>query len=294
MTFRENITEHIKKNRPKLNESSVKTYTSILFNINKQLNPDNDDLKIFNDDDRILNHLKDKTPKTRKTILSALFILTKNEKYNELMLQDCKATNEYYKEQKKSKTEEQNWMTVDEIKNIYDDLFNKVNSIFSKQTISDDDTIINFILLGLLGGGVSGLPPRRSLDYADMKIKNYTTTDNYYKAGKMYFNTYKTAKFYGEQTLDIKKDAPELNKIIMKWIKINPTDYLLYGSTKQKLTSPQITKRLNNILGRNISTSLLRHIYLTKKFGGIDIKEMEETATEMGNSSSQVMLYVKK
>ena len=74
MTFRENISAAVEKQRPHLNPSSVKTYTSILFNLSKRLDPDNDDMKFFDDDAKIIESLKDKTPQTRKTVLAALFI----------------------------------------------------------------------------------------------------------------------------------------------------------------------------------------------------------------------------
>ena len=101
MPFREQIAEKLKEKRPNLSASSLKTYTSILFNLRKKLDPDNDDMKFFEEDDKILDSLKDKEPQTRKTTLSALFVLTGKSSYNDLMLTDCRHTNEIYKEQKK-------------------------------------------------------------------------------------------------------------------------------------------------------------------------------------------------
>ena len=77
------------------------------------------------------------------------------------MLQDCKHTNEMYKTQKKSQKEEDNWMSTEEIKTIYNELLVKVNAMFSKKLLADYQTINNFILLGVLGG-VTGIAPRRS------------------------------------------------------------------------------------------------------------------------------------
>ena len=293
MTFRENISAAIEKQRPHLNPSSVKTYTSILFNLRKKLEPENEDMKFFDDDEKILESLKDKTPQTRKTVLAALFILTNNKSYNELMLEDCRHTNDLYKTQKKSQKQEEGWVSVEEIQQIYDSLFEKVNAMFSKELLADYQTINNFILLGCLGG-VSGISPRRSQDYTEMKIKNYDTkTDNYYKAGKFYFNIYKTAKDYGEVIIDVKTKAPEFYKVLNKWVKYNPTDYLLFSSNKQKLTSSQITRMLNKIFGKNTSTDLLRLIYLTEKYGKIQ-DGMESTAKDMSHSSAMQALYIKK
>ena len=292
MTFREIIENKIKEKRPNLNPSSLKTYVSILFNLNKKLNPDNETLDWFNDDVKILEFLKEKTPQTRKTVLSALFVLTANEKYQSQMLSDCKLTNEMYKSQKKSQKEEDNWMSSSEIKEIYDDLFQRVSLMFSQKLIADYSTINNFILLGVLGG-VSGLSPRRSKDFTEMKIKNYTNQDNFFKAGKFYFNVYKTAKEYGQQIIDVKQKAPEFYKLLNKWVKVNPTEYLLFSSNQQKLTSPQITRMLNKLLGKNVSSSMLRHIYLTEKYGEIQ-DEMEQTSKEMAHSKSTQAEYIKK
>ena len=209
-SFREVISDKLKHNRPNLSYSSLKTYVSILFNLCKKLHPENEDLTWFDNDVTILDHLKDKPSASRKTILSALFVLTGKSEYNKLMLEDCKHTNEVYKEQTKNKKQEEALMSVDDIKKIYDKYFDKVTAMFSKKMIADYPTIVKYILLGCLSGA-AGLSPRRSLDYTEMKVRNYNPdTDNYYKNGVFYFNMYKTAKHYGQQTLDVKTLAPEL------------------------------------------------------------------------------------
>ena len=104
---------------------------------------------------------------------------------------------------------------------------------------------------------------------------------------------YKTAKDYGEQVVDVKEKAPEFNAILSKWVKSNPTDYLLFSSNQQKLTSPQVTRMLNKLFGKNTSTDLLRHIYLTNKYGKLQA-EMAEDAKDMSHSSSTQALYIKK
>jgi hypothetical protein len=293
-SFRDLIAEHLKKNRPNLSDSSLKTYVSILFNLHKKLNPEGEDIKFFDDNEKILEHLKEKTPSTRKTVLSALFVLTGKKEYNDLMLQDCRESNEHYKEQKKSKKQEEGWMSMDEIRKIYDELLTTVNAMFSKKLLANYQSIINFILLGCLGAGVSGLPPRRSLDYTEMKIKNYNPqTDNYFKNGIFYFNIYKTQKTYGQQTLDVKSLAPEFYKILKKWVSCNPTDYLLFSSVEKKLEPSQITRMMNNVLGKTISVDLLRHIYLTEKYGKIQA-EMKSDSSAMGHSTEEQALYIKK
>ena len=169
----------------------------------------------------------------------------------------------------------------------------EVKLMFSKKLLSNYQTIVNFILIGALGG-VSGLAPRRSLDFCEMKVRNFDPkTDNYYKGGKFVFNRYKTAKDYGEQVIDVKEKAPEFNAILSKWVKSNLTDYLLFSSNQQKLTSPQVTQTLNKLFGKNTSTDLLRHIYLTNKYGKLQA-EMMEDSHDMAHSSATQALYIKK
>ena len=106
------------------------------------------------------------------------------------------------------------------------------------------------------------------------------------------FNTYKTSKFYGEQRIEIPK---ELKTILTKWLKVNGTDYLLFDINGSKLTSVKINQRLEKIFGKKAGANLLRHLYLTSKFGDTIKKnnEIDETMEDMGSSASQLKTYVK-
>ena len=291
--FRKNIDEKIRQNRPQLGSSSVKTYVSILSNLHKKLKAANEDLDWFNNEEKeIMEFLKEKAPQTRKSVLSALFVLTGNDVYRDLMLKDCGVVNAQYKEQKKSTKETENWIPTEDIQNIYNGLLEKVGPMFKRNVTGDYPTIMQFWLVALLGG-VAGIPPRRSLDYGLMKIRGYDTkTDNYYKAGIFYFNRYKTAEKYGLQSIKVPKD---LQVLLKKWIKMNDTDYLLFSSNKRPLSSPQINRILNKVFNKKVSVDMLRHIYLTNHYKNIPaLKDMENLATEMGHSLNQQMLYVKK
>jgi hypothetical protein len=236
------ITETLQKNRPNLSASSLKTYSSVLRNLQKNMKGEG--LEWFSNNDRdILEYLKDKTPQTKKTTLSALFVLTKQQSFKDVMMTVMKSVNDTNKEQKKNVKQEENWMSVTEIKEKYEPLLVKIKKMLSNKSILNESTMMEFLLVSFLGGVVKELPPRRSQDYTELKIRNYDTKkDNYYKAGKFYFNVYKTAKTYGLQVIDVPK---ELDIILKKWIKINTNDYMLYSTNGNKLTSPQVTRILN-------------------------------------------------
>jgi integrase len=297
MTFREEITKVIKEKRPKIGENSIKTYTSLLFNLAKKL--DGNDMEFFHKNvETILNHLKDVASNLRKTTLSALYIITGDDEYRKIMLDDCNKTNQYYKEQTKNKKEEENWISFDEIKAKYNELLGQVKAMFGRNAVINDKVIMEYFVIALLSGA-SGLSPRRSLDYSEMKIRNYDPkVDNYYKNGVFYYNQYKTSKKYGLTTINVKQEAPELDAIIKKWIKINPKDYLLYSTNGEKLAPSQITRISNGLFdGKKISVDMYRHFFLTNYYKDKpipDLETMEKLAHEMGHSVQTALQYIKK
>jgi hypothetical protein len=288
-----NLKQYIKDKRPSLSESSLTTYTSILRSLYKKLYGDGDiDFSKFNQADKILEHLKTLPPNRRKTILSALVIITDNKKYREQMLEDVRDYNKEISKQEKSPQQEANWVTQQEVESMYNSLKKNANMIYKKDSITNADlqVIQNFIILALF----NLIAPRRSKDYVDFKIRNVDKDkDNYMEKGKFVFNSYKTAKTYGKQEVAIPR---ELTTIINKWIKVNPTDYLLFDSNMNPLTAVKLNQRLNRIFdGKKIAVNALRHSYLTDKYAD-DMKKKSSMATDMsnmGSSLSQMETYVK-
>lgn len=282
--------ELVKDKRPNLNIKSIKTYSSVLNTIRKDLNIDK--VKDFNNDKKILKYLEDMPVNKRKTRLSALLVLTDNENYKKQMLQDINQFNANVKEQKKSVVEKENWMTKEEINKIYEKSKKKANELYKKKDlkISELQTIQDFILLSLFVLNI----PRRSLDYTEMKISDIDPKkDNYIKGDKMVFNIYKTSKNKGTDIIEIPK---KLKTILNKWIKINPTDYLLFDSKYQKLSSIKVNQRFNKIMDKGgFSVNMFRHIYLTDKYKDTmkEMKKMEEDMDDMGSSIKQATTYIK-
>ena len=100
------ITEALKFNRPNLSASSLKTYSSVLRNLQKNMGGEGIEWFSNNDKD-ILDYLKEKTPQTKKTTLSALFVLTKQQSLKDVMMTVMKSVNDTNKEQKKNEKQEE-------------------------------------------------------------------------------------------------------------------------------------------------------------------------------------------
>jgi integrase len=293
------MTEHLKelimKNKPNISKSSVATYLSILKNLYINVFKDDKmDLKNFDNTDKILDSLKDLEPNKRKTILASLVVITDNKKYRDQMLKDIETYNSKESQQLKSDKQNDSWLDTSEIDDIYKTMEQVVKHLYKKKELSmlDLQEIQNYIILCILSGKF--IPPRRSKDYVDFKIKNIDQEkDNYISKKSMVFNSYKTAKTYARQELPI---PPELMKILNKWIKINPTEYLLFDSNGKKLTNVKLTQRLNKIFGKKASVNQLRHTYLSNKYQDtIKLnKEMEDDMNAMGSSRAQEKIYIKK
>ena len=289
------LKEELKSKRKTLSESSLTTYSSILKNLYKKVFGEGQiKLDNFDKTKEIIEYIKDVPPNKRKSILSALVVLTDNEDYRKLMLGDINKYNSFIKTQQKTDTQEANWIEKEKIKEVFDKLEKDAKQIYKKQslTMNDLQSIQEYIIVALLGGLF--IPPRRLLDYTEFRVKNIKKDEhNYYNRGSLYFNHYKTSKHYGEQSVKVPKI---LQAILMKWIKINPNEYLLFDVNGNKLNSVKLNQRLNKIFNGKISVNNLRHTYLSDRFGDTieKNKQIANTMEQMGSSSSQLEVYVKK
>jgi integrase len=290
------IKDYIHSKRPTLSKSSITTYASILKNLYLKVFKDDDmDLGKFDNSEPVLSFLKDMPPNRRKTILSALVIITDKKAYRDLMADDVRDYNKDINKQEKTPAQEASWVETNQVKEVCDDLKKVADLLYKKKqmTSADLQQIQNYIIMCVLGG--SYISPRRSKDYVDFKIRNIDKQkDNYMDKGKFIFNSYKTAKTYGKQEVEI---PTQLRNIISKWIKVNPTEYLLFDANGGKLSAVKLNQRINKIFdGRKVSVNQLRHTFLTDKFGDTIAKKalVADTMEDMGSSSAMLDTYVKK
>jgi len=290
----QDLKDYIHSKRPNLSNSSLITYTSILKNLYHKVFGNDVDFHKFDDAQSILHYLKDIPPNKRKTILSALVIITDKKEYRDLMMQDVQDYNKDIAKQEKSPEQIASWVNSDEIKEIWEDLKRNAELLYKKKTLTPSDLqeIQSYIIISLLGGIF--IPPRRSKDYVDFMIKDIDKSkDNYVEKNKMFFNSYKTAKTYGCQIIDIPR---ALQTILKKWININPTRTLLFDANMNPLSSVKLNQRINKIFHeKKVSVNALRHSYLTDKYkqhSEVD-KQLSKDMTEMGSSKAMADTYIK-
>jgi integrase len=293
------IKDIIQSKRPSLSANSLTTYTSILKNLFKKVfsNEETFSAELFDKDyQKVLSFLQDIPFNKRKTSLSALVVLCPDNKhYRELMMADIEAYNTDIAKQEKTPTQKANWIESNEIANLWNKMKIDVDLLYKKQILTEHDRqhIQNFVILTVLSGLF--FPVRRSKDWCDFKVRNIDKEkDNYLDKSNLVFNSYKTAKTYGKQTVAI---PTKCKNILQKWIKINPTsDYLFTDTNGKPLTAVKMNQRLNKLFGgKKISVNALRHSFLTTKYANTmkEMKDMENTMKEMGSSTNVAQNYVK-
>lgn len=302
------IEENIILNRPNIKQSSLNTYLVSLKNLRKKIDgiTELDNTKFLNDFDKINNILKDEKLTTQKNrITSILVALSADNKKNESLIdkyqKKLKDLNDEYssflKTQKKTDTQEKNWLDYEDLVDIFNDVMKNVKK--DKITKKEKLDVKEFDLLQQLVILRTYLDFPLRNDFADMKIidsKEYKNLDsddeNNYLAllGKnkkvFILNDFKNKNRIGRKELQI---TPSLNKIINIWLKHNKSGwYLVKTDRKTPMNPNNITKFLNKIFmkkaNKKIGSSLIRHIVISKLTEGQPtIKEEEQKQKEIEN-----------
>jgi hypothetical protein len=311
VNFKDELVEKLKGKN--LSESSIKLY---IRNLEKLNGGELKDFKFLKNVDTVLDLLKAYKDNTKRSILISIVsilgccpddkkIVKLKQKYYDLML---KKNDEIKEKTTDEATEEQkeNWISWDDVKKRFDELKKEVEESTNNTVVLSKpafETLLYYMILALYIHN----QPRRNKDYQYMNVvfksndklpkdKNYLS----YSDNKLVFNVYKTSKKYGQKVEDINE---ELKKCIDLYLKFHPK---IKGKVKKNTDTPflvgydgnplsqvnSMTKIFNKIFNKKISSSALRHIFLSDKYGDV-VKEMKEDADKMGHSVQQQKEYIK-
>jgi hypothetical protein len=204
-----------------------------------------------------------------------------------------------------SQKQKENWMSWKEVEQLHKDLETTMKSLGKKKTLTPSES--ELLLRGMILSLYVLVPPRRNQDYLKMMVVKSFTDDlpkdcNYLDlAGKRFiFASYKTSKKYGTQEVSV---PPELGEVVDAYLKHHapfkqgkgkhPVPFLVHGSGDPLTAVNAITRVLNRIFGKKVGSSMLRHIYLTDKYGKIN-DEQKEDSHAMAHSLSEQRAYVKE
>jgi hypothetical protein len=307
-TFKQNLIEKLEKKD--LSPNSIKTYVRALEILNNKQPLKN--LTFLNDIDAIKDKIKDYSPNSQRNFIIAISTSLntgdKKPKIYESYFNLLKEMNTKLKseESKNVKTDKQllNWIEYNDMQKKLLVLKDKVDDFKNEKGISPSqyDILLQYLVLSLY----MMIPPRRNKDFLEMDIINnpedMEDNQNYLllspKGYKFIFGNYKTSKKMGKQTVDIPDD---LKKVIDTYLKIRGikktekdlyTPFLVtYGD--QAFLNNGITKVLNKAFdGKKVSSSMIRHAYLSDKYGDIQ-NEMKKDAEALGHSTNVQKDYIK-
>jgi integrase len=286
--LREAIASEIRSKRPKLAESSLKTYCNGLTNLYQRLQG-HGGLSWFTDaHEDIMAHVqKIESVQTRKTLLASLVVLTGLEAYREPMMADIKTQNDHYLQQKTSPKRSDRLISYERVREIHENL-----KLVAK--VRPSLTNIVNLIISYVCSGVLGLPPRR-LEYASMLMSEWDPKkDNYidWRAKSFVFNQYKTARVSGREVIPI---PSELFSLLQRWKKTNESLYMLINNRGQPFQPSSLSKRVSELFEGNGIDSL-RSIFLSHVYRNMPaLKDMQNLARSMGHSVDAALhFYVKR
>jgi len=216
-----------------------------------------------------------------------------NEKYKSMFMKERSIFADKQALGEKSETQKANWMSQDEVVAKHAELDEKVNAIENKTKLTEKEhkMVEDWLLLSLY----VLQPPRRNADYYMMKFGmgtdknfNYVCLDK----GVYMFNNFKTSKG-GSEEIEIPDKMKTIFKQYLELTGLKAGDFILFQKDTRRTSSNVITKALNRILGKRVGASMLRHIFLSDKYGDVK-EEMKEDAEFMSHGSGMQKAYILK
>jgi hypothetical protein len=301
-----------------ITESSSDAYirTLVLLNDKKPFK----NLTFLKDVDGIIGKLTDYALSTRKNIIAticavlSLYQQPTYKKAYKIYSEKLKEMTAEIEEKRgdtmvKTDKEKENWVDWKDVITKRDELAKEVTELGATKniTLAQYDKLLTYLVLCLY----TYLPPRRNMDYQEMWVVRQWTdkmpTDRNYldlHSQQFIFNRYKTAKASGQQRIDIPDtdDAP-LKDAIVAYLRHNAH----YKASKNKATEFRfltkadgtplsavnaITRILNKCFGKKVGSSMLRHSYLSQKYGTV-LEEMKEDAAMMAHDGATQKTYIR-
>ena len=311
---KEKLIETIKKSRPNAKDSTLKMYASNLIKLMKIYDKDN--LDFLKSPDQLEEKLGKLHYTTRRNYLNSVivYLMSVKEKDDPLIkefsdLRD--SLNKQYEEEQAtgiiSDKQKENFVDISEVNKMINQMGTEIKDkkIKKKEDLTAKDksliqvyTLFNIYTRLPLRNDLAGMEvinkrAYNKLSEEEKKAENYLVINK----NNMFFvlNQYKTSSKYKELKIDIPKD---LEKVLRQYIRINGMGVLFKSSTGKALSrnalSQLLLKTSQKYMGKSISSTMLRKIYLSSKYGDMK-EELEKDNKVMGHSKEVAMdTYIKK
>ena len=310
-----NLAEEIKKARPNLKDNTIKQYEMNLNKLKKLFDSDNYDF--LSNVDNVMNKIDNLHFTTQRNFLNAIIVLlmalNHTEKYDKLLEEYGKKRDDFndkYDEEQKSgiisDKQSKNFATIEEVYDGINKMGEELKPVMKKKEFSKKELQLlqAYVLFNIyarlpMRNDLAGMIAIKKRDYnklseEEKKENNYLVIE---KNGLFFvLNKYKTSKKYEE--LDIPVEDKDLKKLLRYYLRQNGLGILFKTSTGKPITRIELSKILlkysKKYMDKSISTTLLRKIYLSSKYGKLK-EELEADNLVMGHSKEVALnTYVKK
>ena len=312
----ENPSDKIKENRPNLKDNTIKQYLTNLKKLQSLFDTDN--FNFLSKPKEVQEKISHLHYTSQRNHYNAIIVLLSslNEKDLQGIIEEYgklrDELNDKYSEEQKSgvisEKQSKNFTTIEEVYKMIDTMGEELKPIKKKtkdQMTSREKallqvyTLFNIYSRMPMRNDVAGMEAIQKRTYNKLSEKE-KKENNYLVIEKnnLFFvlNKYKTAKKYEELKLPI--EDKQLRKLLRYYIKINGLGVLFKSSTGKALSRNALTQLLiktsKKYMDKSISTTLLRKIYLSSKYGDMK-KELEKDNKVMGHSKGVALdTYVKE
>lgn len=312
MSFNKEISNLILKKRD-IKENSIKNYLIVYKKTFEKAKIEKDKYTIkklkdiLTNPENVLNMLSNLSKDTIRNYTTAFVIfldaIDEQELKNKYIELNKKLNNEIIEKLKnnnKSERQSKNWATMKELKDIVNNYKKELdlNKSLKKDELTKKEFNIlqKYVLGSLYVGDPVNHPPVRNdytmeiIDFKDYnKLSEKDKDNNNYlvnknKSNKFFsFGNYKSKDTYGIKKIKL---SEKINKIINIWLKYNKSKHLFLDSLGQPIKANGISKLLYKIFepsGKKISSSLLRHIFVSETFPP-QTEERQKIASNMMHS----------
>lgn len=302
------VKEAIEKARPNLKPNTINQYIVQLNKIRKEF--DADDLKFITKIKQVEDKVSEKHFTSQRNLYNAIIVYLMAIDEDKDIIKEYsdirdKLNEKYEEEQQSGKISEKqgkNFVDISEIQKMIDEMEKEVKTYKKKESLTSKQkqllkayTLFNILIRIPTRNDQAGMiliskTMYNKLKEEDKKKDNFLLMEK--TSMKFIYNVYKTAKKYAENIVDIPKDLEKILRMYIRLNKIN-SDEVLFPMTKNA-QSQLLLKMSQKYMGKRISSTMIRKIYLSSKYGDT-LKEMKKDAKMMGHDTATAQkVYVKE
>lgn len=175
------------------------------------------------------------------------------------------------------------WDQIIEIRKVYKDCLNDPKCIGEMTEGEYKRWYMKYVVLCLY----TMIPPQRGQVFYNCYIDKDVPEANIFDttAKQLIIRNEKTTKSYGIRTIKV---PTELNDIVKEWKRVSNSELLMPNAKGSAMSSPAWTQFMKSVFKRDVSTDMLRKIYVSHMIGdkGISMEERVKLADQMGHSAS--------